>query len=152
MSRFLRPVAVTLAVGLPFVNALSDSSHRRGIARQGHSAHAHSADASGASSVPADAGQEEQPVEFNAEHYPKGLNAGFLTRSKEQVVEFYGPRFENGEARDIAANQVRMPEKANTNTVVIVSLVFLFFFFFFLQRIGMHVYALMHISNPVSDF
>ena len=121
MSRFLRPLGVTLAVGLPFLNALSDSSHRRGIARQGHSSRAHAPSATSTVAAAAAAGvEEEQPVEFNAEHYPKGLNAGFLTRSKEQVVEFYATDLAEGMCDRL---RERIAEEAIRNAIVYVLLV-----------------------------
>ena len=49
--------------------------------------------------------EAETPVQFNKNHYPNGLNAGFLKRSKTEAVAFYAPKFESPEHRDIAANQ-----------------------------------------------
>jgi len=104
LNRLFKPAVGLFAAGM-FVNALSDSSHRRGIARQGPDVDNHAAPKQQSSHT---SDSEEEPVAFNASHYPKGLNAGFVSRNKDELIAHYGPKFECSEVRDIAAHRQKI--------------------------------------------
>jgi SAM-dependent methyltransferase len=59
-------------------------------------------------SIPQEATAEEEIVNFDPAHYPKGLNANFLDGPTEDILGKYAGeqgRFENPEKRDIAAGR-----------------------------------------------